>query len=77
MDVPGFLKAAALGELPFSLIAEKEVWQACEADNQVAARGVPTWTAFTYIDLTSKGLLAPWLPPEAIGGKLLMPGIQE
>eukprot|EP00971_Amphidinium_carterae_P033632 662130-Amphidinium_carterae.1 len=34
-------------------------------------------TAFSFVDLTSKEVLPLWVPPDAVGGKTVLPGEME
>ena len=69
VDIQDRLKSVGLQSLPFSMIGDKQLFQALWADTCVAKSEYPTRVPFTYWDLTSNTVLPPWLPGESVGGK--------
>ena len=64
VDVHELLTKADCASLPSALIVDVSVWQALSADSlQAKKKGKQ---AFTYVDLTSKVMLPPWLPADAL-----------
>ena len=64
VDVHDLLTKAECASLPSALIVDVSVWQALAADSlQAKKKGRQ---AFTYVDLTSKVMLPPWLPADAL-----------
>ena len=74
IKVPDELAKAHCKGLPYHLQAELPVWTLLAADTAVARKvgRVP----FTFVDLTSKALLPPWLPLDAVGGRAQL-GLEE
>ena len=75
VDASAKLSASSMTGLPFTLQADQSIWQLFEAENSAALN--PQRKAFTYVDLTVKGLLPLWVLPEAIGGRMSLPGEME
>ncbi|MDA8583572.1 hypothetical protein N9L68_05045, partial [bacterium] len=66
------LKDAQLDDLPFHLIPSSVVFRALLAEvKQAADQGR---VAYVYIDMTSREILPLWMPEEAVGGRLVLPG---
>ena len=75
VDVTKLLESAHLDNMPFHLLPDQEVWQQMKA--ATAAAHAAGQKPFSYVDLTHRSLLPAWLPAEAVGGKLSLPGSQE
>ena len=74
VDIDEKLKAAHLGQLDFHLKAEAVMWNLLATENAAAGAAVPPRVAFTYVDFTAKEMLPMWIAPDAVGGKMLLPG---
>ena len=77
LDISQRIENSPLAGLPFHMQPEAKIWQQLEVETVAAASCSPPRVAFTYIDLTSKEVLPLWLSPDAIGGKLTVPGESE
>jgi len=76
-DVQALLRGAGLDDLPHHIQAEQSLWQVLWSATEAGRASQPPATPFVYVDLTSRACLPIWLLPEAIGGKLTLPGEQE
>ena len=68
VDVQDMLKESGLKDIDFSMLPETSVFKLLQDSTKeaLAAKRVP----FAYVELTSKETLPPWLPLDALGGKM-------
>ena len=64
-----------MDEMPFHLIPSAVVFRAMLAEVSKAAE--ESRVPYLYCDLTCREMLPLWLPEEAVGGKLVLPGALE
>eukprot|EP00971_Amphidinium_carterae_P059254 1171678-Amphidinium_carterae.1 len=69
------LVSAYLHGVPFHLLPDQSVWQQLDTENQAAKTAGRV--AFSFVDLTAKEVLPLWVPPDAVGGKTVLPGEME
>ena len=67
VDVQDLLLKAQCSGLPSAMMLDVSIWQALAADSAACKRTGKTM--FTYVDFTSKLMLPPWLPADAVSGK--------
>ena len=66
VNVQEALSNAKMDKLDYTLQAEHAVWQLLQSESDAGKK--EGRVAFSYVDLTSKGLLPMWLAPGAVGG---------
>lgn len=76
VNIAEALKAGGLKTLPHAALGDASVWQDLQDDNDAANAALPKRTAFTSVELTRKGLLPLWMPPDTVGGKAIADDLQ-
>ena len=66
VNVQEALSNAKMDKLDYTLQAEHAIWQLLQSESDAGRK--EGRVAFSYVDLTSKGLLPMWLAPDAVGG---------
>ena len=74
-DVAKVLKDASLEDVDDAFCPCSEVFTALSADGKAAKKA--GHVEFTYVELANQSLLPDWLPPEAVGGKTIVPGQED
>ena len=74
-DVTKLMKDAGLDSIEDAFCPGNEVYTALMVDGEAAKK--VGHTAFTYVDLTNQNMLPDFLPPEAVGGKTVVPGHED
>ena len=69
------LKAKKMDDVPFHLIPDAAVFRVLTAE--VAEAKKANRVAYVYVDLTGRSILPLWLPEEAVGGRLTLPGLTD